>query len=423
MSGRPVVSPEWLAGIRDTLALTRESLRALADDRRTQTVTWKQLDEALEALAASLSPAPETPAGVAGRLAEIVLHADTVIDIARTLTVERGDGDAAEVLTWAEALGASIRAHERDVELLMPFAPLLADEVALGPSSTRSRPWPICRTAARRLSPSWREPERDAERRRRRSVEPGRRPRALGGRRPLARATSRGARRAGEKPVPGDGVRLPVRPRATAALDRVPGGRRRARSQLLRPARLRSASRELRRDREGRRPGAALVPPRARPDAGRPRLGADLVVRIDVRVPDAVAGDARAGGEPARADEPLHRSPADEVRGQASGALGRFGIGVQRARHRAHLSVLELRRPRPGAEARSQRRRRRRSLRHGAGGDGGSAGRGAELRASGRSRWPGSVRLVRSPSTTRRRVSPKASRSRSCAPTWRTTRG
>jgi cyclic beta-1,2-glucan synthetase len=63
MTGRPVVSTEWLAGIRDTLELTRESLRALADDRRTQTVTWQQLDEALEVLAASLSPAPETPPG------------------------------------------------------------------------------------------------------------------------------------------------------------------------------------------------------------------------------------------------------------------------------------------------------------------------------------------------------------------------
>ncbi len=37
------------------------------------------------------------------------LHADTAIDIARTLAAERGDGDAAEVLSWAEALGAAIR--------------------------------------------------------------------------------------------------------------------------------------------------------------------------------------------------------------------------------------------------------------------------------------------------------------------------
>ena len=41
-------------------------------------------------------------------------------------------------------------------------------------------------------------------------------------------------------------------------------------------------------------PAAALVPARPRADAGRPRLGADLVVGLDVRVPDAVAGHARA---------------------------------------------------------------------------------------------------------------------------------
>ena len=36
-------------------------------------------------------------------------------------------------------------------------------------------------------------------------------------------------------------------------------------------------------------------------------LGADLVVGVDVRVPDAVAGDARARGQPARADQPAGR--------------------------------------------------------------------------------------------------------------------
>ncbi len=133
MIAGPIVSPEWLAGIRDTLALTRESLAALPDDRRTQTVTRKHLDEVLEALATSLLEAPESPAAVAHRLVEIVPLADTTIDIARTLSVERGDADAAEVLAWTEALGSSIRAHQRDVEQLMPFASLLAAEDALAP--------------------------------------------------------------------------------------------------------------------------------------------------------------------------------------------------------------------------------------------------------------------------------------------------
>ena len=195
--------------------------------------------------------------------------------------------------------------------------------------------------------------------------------------------------------VGGDGLRLPLRPRAAAALDRLPDRRRHARPELLRPAGLRGAARELRRDRQGRRAGAALVPPRARAHAGRSRLGADLVVGIDVRVPDAVAGDARAGGEPARADQPPGRATAPEVRRRARRALGRLRVGLQRARSRAHLPVLQLRRARPRLEARARRRRGHRALRDGARGDGGSGSRRAELRASRRRRRPRPLRLVR----------------------------
>jgi cyclic beta-1,2-glucan synthetase len=133
MIASPLISPEWLAGIRDALAELREALGELSDDRRTQTVTRKQLEESLELLAASLVSAPEAPGEVARRLAEIVLQAETALDIARTLDVERGDAGAAEVLAWAEALGAGIRAHQRDVEELMPFAPLLAQTDAPAP--------------------------------------------------------------------------------------------------------------------------------------------------------------------------------------------------------------------------------------------------------------------------------------------------
>jgi cyclic beta-1,2-glucan glucanotransferase len=131
--GAPALSPEWSAGVNDALELTRESLRTLADDRRTQTVTWKQLDEALAGLAVSLASPPATPAGVESRLAELALLADTVTDMARALTDERGDGEGAEFLTWVEAVRSSIRSHERDLEWLMPWARLLVDDGELGP--------------------------------------------------------------------------------------------------------------------------------------------------------------------------------------------------------------------------------------------------------------------------------------------------
>ncbi len=145
MIGRPVVSPQWLAGIADALKLTLESLGAVTDDRRTPTVSRKQLYEEIDAAAALLKSAPLTPAGIGARLKELALHADTIADIARTLIGERADPVATGVLTWVEAMRASIRSHQRDVEGLMPWARLLtADgphlDVALdsdGPGSAR----------------------------------------------------------------------------------------------------------------------------------------------------------------------------------------------------------------------------------------------------------------------------------------------
>jgi cyclic beta-1,2-glucan synthetase len=130
MISRPVIGPECLGGIEDAVHLTRESLRALVDDRRIQTVTRTQLEEALDALAAALRPAPATPAGsaagIAGHLAELARQADAVTDMARTLTEERGNGASADVLTCAEAVCASIQSHGCDIERLMPWARLVA---------------------------------------------------------------------------------------------------------------------------------------------------------------------------------------------------------------------------------------------------------------------------------------------------------
>ena len=117
---RPQAGPETFAGIEDGLDLTRESLQGLPDDRRTQTITRHQLDDALDALAAALREDPllqhhVPPEDVAARLAVAAPHATTMVDIARTLASERGDDAGAEMLFWAEATIASIESHRRDV--------------------------------------------------------------------------------------------------------------------------------------------------------------------------------------------------------------------------------------------------------------------------------------------------------------------
>ena len=129
MIGQPVAAANWISGIGDALALTRESLRSVAEDRRTQTVSRKHLDEALDTLAASLEAPPLTPQGVSTRLAELAILADTVTDIAHTLIAEQGAPD--DVLIFALAIRATIQSHESDLQTLMPWAPLVSGDAAL----------------------------------------------------------------------------------------------------------------------------------------------------------------------------------------------------------------------------------------------------------------------------------------------------
>jgi cyclic beta-1,2-glucan synthetase len=122
MIAQPVVDRDWLKGIEDSIALVRESLGALGTDRRSHTVTPRQLEEVLDAMTPLIQSEPRTAMEFAARLAELAAHSDSINDIARTLTLERADPAAADVLAWAEALRACIRSHQRDVELLKPLA-------------------------------------------------------------------------------------------------------------------------------------------------------------------------------------------------------------------------------------------------------------------------------------------------------------
>jgi cyclic beta-1,2-glucan synthetase len=122
---RPLLGPHVLSGIADTVLLLRSSARAIADDRRTQTVTRKHLDEALDALTTALSPVPKTPSEWVVCLAELEERANTMADIARTLTAERGDRMDGEVLAWAEAVRAAIESYARDLDTALPWARLV----------------------------------------------------------------------------------------------------------------------------------------------------------------------------------------------------------------------------------------------------------------------------------------------------------
>ena len=330
--------------------------------------------------------------------------------------------------------------HQRDLEQLMPWAQLLCARRAAQSSRRRWRGSassasidPDARRSAGPLRGGARHPARSRAETRRAATQATTRARvdalidalerSAGAARALERrlvALAELARRAVRRRWSSASCSIPARQLLSIGYQVAEGT---LDPKLLRPARLRGAPGELRRDRQGRRAGAALVPARARPDAGRPRLGADLVVGIDVRVPDAVAGDARAG-RAACSSRPAASSSA----GRSSTAPSSACPGASRNRRTTRaissspISTRTSACPAWASSAASartpssrptRRRWRRWWIRRPRRGTSRAWPRPAAAAATAATRR----------STTRRRASRRASRSRSSAPTWRTTRG
>src|SRR3990172_6458504 len=74
----------------------RQAVR-LRDGRRTQTVTLRQLDDAIAGLATSVMQARVAGEDIAERLADLAAQAETMADIASALADERGDDTGADM--------------------------------------------------------------------------------------------------------------------------------------------------------------------------------------------------------------------------------------------------------------------------------------------------------------------------------------
>jgi len=110
----PLEDEKRLAGILDALSLVREEVEALRDRRRTETVTWRQLDEAVAHLFAEACSTRLDGETLAGRLAALAEPAEILVDLASAFAVERGE-DASDILFWARAVCRTVTSHERDL--------------------------------------------------------------------------------------------------------------------------------------------------------------------------------------------------------------------------------------------------------------------------------------------------------------------
>src|SRR5262249_43012118 len=138
LEDRPLLGQEVLTGIADTVLVLRETLHADADEGRTTTVSRKDLVASLDAIVAALAPVPQSPAAWAERLPALQWLADTTVDIARTLSAERGETEHNEVVVWATAVSTVVASHLRDLDTLLPWARDDAEAAAL-PAALQAR--------------------------------------------------------------------------------------------------------------------------------------------------------------------------------------------------------------------------------------------------------------------------------------------
>nr|WIE91350.1 glucoamylase family protein [Mesorhizobium sp. WSM4875] len=111
-----------LKGIDDALDIMVNEVNKLRDGRRTDTVTWRQLDDAITLLAADLHRPLAAPEEMAERLSALATSVETLVDITQALALERAEDGSAEMLFWTRAIRNSIASHKRDLDGSGPTA-------------------------------------------------------------------------------------------------------------------------------------------------------------------------------------------------------------------------------------------------------------------------------------------------------------
>ena len=127
---RPLADSGWMQGIADSLILARHSLPTLLSRVQFRSESRTRLDAELDGLNTSLREIPKDTPEVIRKLEELSRRADNLVVIVRTEVDELGKSAkgewGTELLFWADAVQLSIKSHERDFELLKPWAILSA---------------------------------------------------------------------------------------------------------------------------------------------------------------------------------------------------------------------------------------------------------------------------------------------------------
>ena len=122
MIDEPLPVGAALAGIGDAITLVRKAGNEVGDDRRSQTLSRRHLEEALDVSTLVGGEEPASPEAWVARLDELSTHVRTLSDVAAALTAERDFGPESELVTWADAANDAVDSHRRDLAILQPVS-------------------------------------------------------------------------------------------------------------------------------------------------------------------------------------------------------------------------------------------------------------------------------------------------------------
>src|SRR5664280_1912822 len=83
--------------------------------RKSQAVSWRLLDDEIGRLASSLLQASARAIGIEQRLPELSEQAAILADAVHQTVLEESDQTGADLQFWADAVGACIESHRRDL--------------------------------------------------------------------------------------------------------------------------------------------------------------------------------------------------------------------------------------------------------------------------------------------------------------------
>ncbi len=129
-------------------------LGKITDERRTHTVTRKQLSNAIDSLAALLDPIPLDAREWAARFVELREYAQTLEPISLKLWLRNsGEPPDSELRAWGEAVKNAIESNLRDACIVIPWLRLDPKEIVAiaGRSQENSPEWVAIESRFRRF--------------------------------------------------------------------------------------------------------------------------------------------------------------------------------------------------------------------------------------------------------------------------------